>query len=365
MNGQEKKMMRLGIISAYPEEDWHARRIVEAARERAEAELLSPLDFAADVGPAQSRLLVGGRPHAEYDALLTPRALGDEGDHELQLELYRTLAEEGALLVNDVRALVTAIDKFKTSWLLGRMGLPTPRAIVSQRPEDARRALADLGGRAVAKPLYGSLGIGVELVTSEAAAVECLSRWKALYLQEFVNGGGADLRAFVVGHEVAAAIRRIAPPGEFRTNIHLGGVAEEVQLRPEVARLAVAATRCLGLDYAGVDLMETPAGPVVLEVNGTPLFRGIYEATGRDMALPIVEYALARAATSRARGRPGVTPMRPQVQPFIGTASATDRTAGRITRREHNGARRPQGENPPQPGSPPRGLQGKEQSHDA
>lgn len=354
-------MTKLGIISAYPEEDWHARRILEAARERAEAELLSPLDFAADVGPAHSRLLVGGRSHIEYDALLTPRALGDEGDPELQLELYRTLAEEGALLVNDVRSLVTAIDKFKTSWLLGRMGLPTPRAIVTQRPEDARRALAALGGRAVAKPLYGSLGIGVELVTSEEAAIECLSRWKALYLQEFVvsvNGGGADLRAFIVGHEVAAAIRRIAPPGEFRTNIHLGGVAEEVQLRPDVARLAVAATRCLCLDYAGVDLMETPAGPVVLEVNGTPLFRGIYEATGRDMAISIVEYALARAATSPARGRLNVTPMRP---PVLGMT----RPAGRITRREHKGARTPQGETPPKPGSSPRGLQGKEQSHDA
>ncbi|HEX2570148.1 MAG TPA: RimK family alpha-L-glutamate ligase [Polyangia bacterium] len=354
--------MRLGIISAYPEEDWHARRILEAARERAEAELLSPLDFAADVGPAHSRLLVGGRPHVEYDALLTPRALGDEGDHELQLELYRTLAEEGALLVNDVRALVTAIDKFKTSWLLGRMGLPTPRAIVVQRPEDARRALAGLGGRAVAKPLYGSLGIGVELVTSEAAALECLGRWKALYLQEYVDGGGVDLRAFVVGHEVAAAIRRVAPPGEFRTNIHLGGVAEGVQLRPEVARLAVAATRCLCLDYAGVDLMETPTGAVVLEVNGTPLFRGIYEATGRDMAIPIVEYALVRAANSPPRGRLNGTSSWPQSQHVIGPALGTSGPVGRITRREHKGARRPQGETPP---SSPRGLQGKEQSHDA
>lgn len=292
--------MRIGVISAYPEEDWHAQRILEAARARGDADVLSPLDFTADARPGRAQLLVRGRPHQAYDLFLTPRALGEDGDHELQLELYRTLAEDGAVVVNDVAALTTAIDKFRTSWLLSKADLPTPRALVAQRLPDAMRALTVLGGRAVAKPLYGSLGIGVELVRDEDAAARCLQRWGALYLQEFVDGGNRDIRAFVVGDQVEAAIRRRAPDGEFRTNIHLGGTAEEIRLDDRLARLAVQAVRLLGLDYGGVDLLESSAGPVVLEVNGTPLFRGIHEATGRDMALHIVEHALARA--SRRRG---------------------------------------------------------------
>lgn len=303
---------RLGIISAYPDEDWHSQRILAAARDRGRADVLSPLDFGADIEVDGPILLVRGRPHVEYDAFLTPRALGDEGDHELQLELYRTLAEEGALLVNDVRALTVAIDKFKTSWLLARAGLPTPRAIVVQRSADAAQALAALGGRAVAKPLYGSLGIGVELVDDEDGLSRCMRRWHALYLQAFADGGGRDVRAFVVGDRVVAAMARIAPPGEFRTNVHLGGQVEALQLDDERERLAVRAAELLGLDYAGVDLLDTDRGPVVLEVNGTPLFRGLFEATGRDVAGDIVDHTLGRIRqreASRAR-RGKLTPER-------------------------------------------------------
>ncbi len=298
-------MVRMGVISAYPEEDWHAARIARAAAARASAEVLSPLDFGAEVSPGATRLLVRGEAASTYHAFLTPRALGDTGDAELQLELYRTLAEEGALVVNDVRALTVAIDKFKTSWLLARAGLATPRAVVLQRREAVAGALASLGGRAVAKPLYGSLGLGVELVTATERAEELLGNWQALYLQEYVDGGGRDVRAFVVGGRVEEAIVRVAPPGEFRTNVHLGGKPERIVLDEAWARLAVRAARAVGLDYAGVDLVAGDGGPVVLEVNGTPLFRGIWEATGRDMAEPIVEHVLARlrAPGVERRGR--------------------------------------------------------------
>ena len=297
-------MVRLGIISAYPDEDWHAQRIVAAAKSRCEAEILSPLDFGADIDGSAQTILVNGESHRRFDAFLTPRALGEEGDHELQLELYRTLAEDGALIVNDVSALMTAIDKFKTSWVLMKGGIPTPRVLVTQRIEGTGPALAALGGRAVVKPLYGSLGIGVELV--EAYSRErfegCLKRWKALYFQAFVDGQGRDVRAFVVGAHVEGAIERIAPPGEFRTNVHLGAKATPVVLGEATEAVAVRAAKLLGLDYAGVDLLETKGGPVVLEVNGTPLFKGIWEATGRDMGLAIVEHVMARIAERNASG---------------------------------------------------------------
>lgn len=294
-------MLRVGVISAYSDEDWHSLQILEAARLRAQADELSPLDFSADVESGRPRLLVRGRPHREYACFLTPRALGDDGDQELQIELYHTLAEDGALLVNDVSALLTAIDKFKTSWLLARAGLPTPRSLVVQRLEEGVRALAELGARAVAKPLYGSLGIGVALVTREEELAACLARWKALYLQAYVDGGGSDIRAFVVGDRVEAAILRTADVGDFRTNVHQGGRVRAVSLDESTSRLAVVAAWLVGLDYAGVDVIRGPDGPTVIEVNGTPLFRGVLEATGRSMAAPIVEHALARAAIRDSR----------------------------------------------------------------
>ncbi len=319
-------MARIGVISAYPDEDWHAARMVAAASARVPTEVLSPLDFSAEVCSSGTRLLVSGRPHRAFDAFLTPRAIGDDGDPELQIALYRTLSEDGALVVNDVRALTVAIDKFKTSWLLARGGVATPRATVVQRERDVASALASLGGRAVAKPLYGSLGIGVELVEDAARAAECLKEWRALYLQEFVVASGwtgGDIRAFVVGKAVEAAIARRAPPGEFRANIHLGGQASEVLLDDRTARLAVRAARLLGLDYAGVDLMVSRRGPVVLEVNGTPLFRGIFDATGRDMAEAIVEHVLARVAAGAER-----QPARPE---RAEGREAARRAAGRRT----------------------------------
>lgn len=130
-----------------------------------------------------------------------------------------------------------------------------------------------------------------------------LSPAGAIYLKAWVDGGGRDLRAFVVGGVVEAAIERVAPPGEFRTNVHLGGCAREVALGEEAARIAISAARALGLDYAGVDLVETAGGMQVLEVNGTPLFRGVLEATGRDMSEPIVAHVLRRARAAGTTGQ--------------------------------------------------------------
>jgi ribosomal protein S6--L-glutamate ligase len=104
---------------------------------------------------------------------------------------------------------------------------------------------------------------------------------------------------------VAGAIARIAAPGEFRTNVHQGGRPEPTRLDASTEAVAVRASRVLGLDYAGVDLLENEEGPVVLEVNGTPLFRGIYQATGRDMAIDIVEHVLARVNEKDSGGGNG------------------------------------------------------------
>jgi tetrahydromethanopterin:alpha-L-glutamate ligase len=293
-SGKDKGLVAtIGVISAYPEEDWDARRIRDAAARRGEAVVLAPTDFAARIGGGETVITAGGRDAREFDLFLTPRALGDEGDPELQLELYRTLAEHGARVVNEVDALAVAIDKFKSSWRFAQAGLPTPPVVLVQRLEDARRALDELG-EVVCKPLYGSLGVGVErLSRRDAPRLKALmARHRALYLQAFVSDAERDVRAFVVGDRVEAAIARRPRPGEFRGNLELGASAEPLDLDGAAAGVAVAATRAVGLDYSGVDLLLLRHGVQLLEVNGTPSFRGIHRIVGRDMAEAIVEHAL-------------------------------------------------------------------------
>jgi tetrahydromethanopterin:alpha-L-glutamate ligase len=289
-------LTRIGVISAYPEEDWDAQRIWEAAGRRAEVVLLQPTDFSARIAPGETIITAAGRDSRDYDLFLTPRAVGEAGDAELQLELYRTLAESGALLVNDVVALTTAIDKFKSSWLFARAGLPTPPVVLVQRLDEALLALEELGD-AVVKPVFGSLGIGVERVRAEKddqRLATLLEQYGCLYLQALIEHPERDVRAFVVGDRVEAAVARQPVEGEFRGNLSQGASAEPVELERELVRLAVAATRVVGLDYSGVDLLVTAEGPQLLEVNGTPSFRGVNRATGRDMAEAIVDHAIAR-----------------------------------------------------------------------
>lgn len=285
-------MLRIGVISAYPDEDWHAQQIARAAARRDRVDVLRPTDFAAEVGAGGSRVTVCGRDAAEWDLFLTPRALGDDGDADVQLELYRALARSGAQLCNDVTALLVAIDKFRTSWELAAAGLPTPEARVVQTRAQAEAALATLG-EVVVKPVYGSLGVGVErLAAADGPRLrQLLDERGALYLQRFVAGARLDLRAFVVGDHVEAALERAPRAGEFRGNLHLGASARAIELDEATAELAVRAARVVGLDYSGVDLVVGARGAEIIEVNGTPSFRAIEAATGRDIAAAIVDEA--------------------------------------------------------------------------
>jgi RimK family alpha-L-glutamate ligase len=291
---ESERVIRIGVISAYAHDDWHACRIAEAAARAADADvdILAPTDFAAEVATNLARVTVRGRDAAEWDLFLTPRALGEEGDADVQLEIYRVLARSGARLVNDVDALLVAIDKFRTSWELTRAGIPTPAARVVQSIEQARAALDELGD-VVVKPVYGSLGIGVERVDGIERMAELVDARGALYLQRFLDGAALDVRAFVVGDRVEAAMAREPRAGDFRGNAHQGASARPITLDASIESMAIGATRAVGLDYSGVDLLVGAHGAEVIEVNGTPSFRNIYETTGRDMAPLIVEHATA------------------------------------------------------------------------
>ncbi len=290
--------VRFGVVTAWPDEDWHSRRLVDACARRGAATTVDPAALAAFVTDASVELRLGNRPATAFDAVVLARGLGRSGDPDVQFEIYRALEGTGTVVVNAIDGLLAAQDKLRTSWLLRRAGVPTPRAAAAQSARGAIEVLRVLGD-AVMKPFAGSLGEGVERVQADAAGrrkvLARVDRDGAVYLQEYVPHPGRDARLFVVGDRVAGAMERLAPAGEWRTNVERGARVRPLRVDAVTARVAVRAARALGLAWAGVDVAFGAGGPTVLEVNGNPSWIGILEATGEDMAEPIAEHVWARA----------------------------------------------------------------------
>jgi RimK family alpha-L-glutamate ligase len=195
--------------------------------------------------------------------------------------------------INRPRALERTIDKFLASALLARAGVPTPRTIACERPEDALAAFEELGGDVIVKPLFGAMGAGMTRVDDADVAYRvfhALGLERAVYYLQEALPAAADVRAFVVGGRVIGAIER-AGPG-WRRNLSRGAEARPTTLSAEQERLCLQAAEALGTDYAGVDLL----GEHVLELNGIPGWSGLQEATGVDVAAALVKQVEARVA---------------------------------------------------------------------
>jgi tetrahydromethanopterin:alpha-L-glutamate ligase len=298
--------VRFGVVTAWPDEDWHSRRLVNACARRGTATALDPAALAAFVTEGAVEFRFGNRPASSFDALLLARGLGRSGDPDVQFEIYRALEGTGAIVVNGIDSLLAAQDKLRTSWLLRRAGVPTPRAAAAQSAREAVAALSALG-EAVVKPFAASLGDGLERVRPDRAGrrtvLERMEREGAVYLQEYVPHPGRDARLFVIGGRVAGAMERIAPMGEWRTNVERGARVRPLRPAAPMVAIAVRAARALRLEWAGVDVVSGPNGPTVLEVNGNPSWIGILEATGEDMAEPIAEHVWARAQRRAGEGK--------------------------------------------------------------
>jgi ribosomal protein S6--L-glutamate ligase len=303
---EKRADLRFAVVTAWAEEDWHSRRLLAACARRASTVAVDPAELSPRVGDDGFSVRAGRADLGAFDAVLLVRGLGRTGDADVQFECYRALEESGVLVVNRIDALLAAQDKLRTSWLLSRVGVPTPPCAVVQTRRAAIDALAALGD-AVAKPIAGSLGEGVERVSSRAGdrkrVLERLERDGAVYLQGWVSNPGRDLRLFVVGRRVVGTIERVAQDGGIVANVSRGAQVRPVRRDPEIEEMAVASTRALGLDWGGVDVVRGPRGPQVIEVNGNPSWQGILEATGEDMAEPIAEHVLARALRRAGKGR--------------------------------------------------------------
>ena len=201
----------------------------------------------------------------------------------------------GVSSVNESEAISRARDKLRSLQLLAQGGIGLPVTGMAHSTKDIDGLLDTVGGApVVVKLLEGTQGVGVVLAETKKAAESVIGAFRQLdaniLVQEFIKEArGADIRALVVGGRVVASMKRQGAPGEFRSNLHRGGTAEAVKLTPEERSTAVRATKILGLGVAGVDMLRSNHGPVVLEVNSSPGLEGIEEATGVDVAQKVIE----------------------------------------------------------------------------
>ncbi|HEX5386696.1 MAG TPA: RimK family alpha-L-glutamate ligase [Gemmatimonadales bacterium] len=211
-----------------------------------------------------------------------------------RVDALHRLEDRGVRVLNSPGAIERTVDKFYTTSLLERAGLPTPETFVCEDPDEAIACFRALGD-AIVKPLFGSMGLGMVRVSDEETAWRVFRAVEQIrgvfYLQRTVPHTGRDVRAFVIGDRVLAAIERAADG--WRTNVSRGARARPIELPPAWAELAVRAARVVGAEYAGVDLLPAEDGTVyVLEVNGIPGWRGLQTATGVDVAGALVHHLL-------------------------------------------------------------------------
>jgi ribosomal protein S6--L-glutamate ligase len=213
------------------------------------------------------------------------------------LSVVRHLEAMGVPLVNGASAIARSRDKLAALQQLAAAGVRIPRTVLARGGGDVRDLVAQVGGLpAILKLIQGTQGVGV-MIAHSAAEVESIlgTLWdlgQEILLQEFISESrGRDIRALVVGDRVVGAMRREAPRGEFRSNLHRGGFGTSIDLPQPFVEAAVRAARVVGLDVAGVDLLESSAGPTIVELNSSPGFEGLERATGLDIAGEIVTYA--------------------------------------------------------------------------
>ena len=215
-----------------------------------------------------------------------------------RVDALHWLEDRGLPVMNSPKAIERSVDKFYTSAILHEAGLPTPETVVCEDFETAMATVREMRD-VVVKPIFGSMGHGLVRISDPDVAFRVLRPLEqtrtVYYIQRFIDHQGGDIRAFVAGGRVIAAIERHAPDGDWRTNVSRGGTAHKIDLSVSDRQRAVAAAEAIGADYAGVDLLRSRDGTVyVLEVNGIPGWQGVQQATGVDIAGVIVDLLAAQ-----------------------------------------------------------------------
>lgn len=284
---------------------WHTDELTRALSERGHTAVVVPYEAVVSQVRARASLTSEGISLLDADAVLARIVpFGSLEQIIYRVDALHWLEERGVLVVNSPRTIERCVDKFYTDALMREAGLPTPDTVVCERINDAMAAVREMGD-VVIKPIFGSLGHGMVRVSEPDVALRVLRALDEVravfYVQRAIDHGGRDVRVFVVGGRVVGSIERLAPDGEWRTNVAQGARTRALDLPRDWEDLALRAAEAVSADYAGVDLLPARDGSVyVLEVNGIPGWQGLQQATGIDVAGAVVEHVVARVGARRA-----------------------------------------------------------------
>ncbi len=283
------------------------RRLVEAAEARGhEIEIINTLRCYMNITSHRPEVRYQGEKLLGFDAVI-PRIGASVTFYGLAV--LRQFEMMGVYPMNESVAIGRSRDKLRALQLLARKGIGLPVTGFAHSPDDTQDLIRIAGGAPlVIKLLEGTHGKGVVLAETHQAASSMINSFRGLkahfLAQEFIKeAGGADIRCFVIGEKVVASMLRQGKEGEFRSNIHQGGTASTIRITPEERSTAVRAARTLGLNVAGVDLLRSNHGPVVMEVNSSPGLEGIEKATGKDIADLIIAFIEKNAKPHRTKTR--------------------------------------------------------------
>jgi len=286
---------------------YSTRRLIEAATARGhEVEVVDVLRCYMNIVPHNPEIHYRGSKLPRFDAVI-PRIGASVTFYGTAV--VRQFEMMGVYCLNESVAITRARDKLRALQLLARKGVGMPRTGFAHSPDDTHDLISLIGGAPmVIKLIEGTQGQGVVLAETDKAAESVIDAFRGLdayfLAQEFIEEAkGSDIRCFVVGGKVIASMMRTARPGEFRSNLHRGGSAQAVKISPEERTTAVRAAKIMGLNVAGVDILRSHHGPVVMEVNSSPGLEGIEHASKIDIADQIIEFIEKNAAPGKTRTR--------------------------------------------------------------
>ncbi|OOV86703.1 30S ribosomal protein S6--L-glutamate ligase [Oceanospirillum linum] len=298
--------MKIGILSRNGKL-YSTRRLVEACVNRGhEVKVIDTLKCYMDITSSSPAIWYQGEKLEGFDAII-PRIGASVTQYGLSV--IRQFEMMGAYTLTESIALGRSRDKLRSLQLLSRKGVGMPKTGFAHSVDNTK-ALIDLVGGAplVIKLTEGTQGKGVVLAETRKAAESVIDAFRELeadiLVQEFIKeAGGSDVRCLVIGKKVVAAMERTAAEGEFRSNLHRGGTAQLTKLSPDERATAIKAAQCMGLNVAGVDLLRSNRGPLVMEVNSSPGLEGIETSTQKDVASLIIEFIELNAKPNNTKTR--------------------------------------------------------------
>jgi len=289
--------LKIAIISGDNKLGWPGQRLIREIEQAGHKPLLIKLDQISALISEEHKFYFNNDSLTFDGGIL--RGLGSASTDEItfRISLLEHINFDKKILINDPYAFRRAKDKYASLLLLSKNKIPVPKTFVTENAEQAYR-IAEQWGNVVIKPLIGSRGLGPIKSDNPDLSYRIIKTLKRLnqviYIQEYVQKPGRDIRVFVIGGRVIGGMYRIAPPGEWKTNIAVGAKARKIVLNSELQELSVKTANILGLDYTGIDILEAGDGYKVVEANAAPSWSGLDKALKINTAKLIIEHLLAK-----------------------------------------------------------------------